>query len=95
MSIIVKNVTVPNCCASCQFAEEESLEWFTCYAQDCSLPMANRYVIDTNCPLTELPEHYGRLIDADVLIAEALTDGAYGYVDIKQIYDAPTIVEAE
>ena len=32
-----------------------------------------------------------RLIDADVLIDEANSDGAYGYVDAKQISDAPTI----
>ena len=32
-----------------------------------------------------------RLIDADALIEEALADGAYGYVDAKQIADAPTI----
>lgn len=48
-----------------------------------------------DCPLVELPEHHGRLIDADVLAAESLKDGAYGYVDTKEIYDAPTIVEAE
>ena len=32
-----------------------------------------------------------RLIDADTLIEEALTEGAYGYVDVKQIADAPTV----
>ena len=32
-----------------------------------------------------------RLIDANALIKEANTDGAYGYVDAKQIADAPTI----
>ena len=32
-----------------------------------------------------------RLIDADALIKEANADGAYGYVDAKQIADAPTI----
>ena len=32
-----------------------------------------------------------RLIDADALIEEALTEGAYGYVDAKQISEAPTI----
>ena len=32
-----------------------------------------------------------RLIDADALIEEALTEGAYDYVDAKQIADAPTI----
>ena len=32
-----------------------------------------------------------RLIDANALIDEANSDGAYGYVDAKQIADAPTI----
>ena len=32
-----------------------------------------------------------RPIDADALLAEAMVDGAYGYVDAKQIADAPTI----
>ena len=32
-----------------------------------------------------------RLIDADALIEEALTEGAYGYVDAKQIADAPAV----
>ena len=32
-----------------------------------------------------------RMIDADQLIKEANADGAYGYVDAKQIADAPTV----
>ena len=32
-----------------------------------------------------------RLIDADALMDEANSDGAYGYVDAKQISDAPTV----
>ena len=36
-----------------------------------------------------------RLIDADVLIDEANSDGAYGYVDAKQIADAPTVDAVE
>ena len=36
-----------------------------------------------------------RLIDADALIKEACADGAYGYVDAKQIADAPTIGAVE
>ena len=31
------------------------------------------------------------LIDANELIKEANEDGAYGYVDAKQIADAPTV----
>ena len=32
-----------------------------------------------------------RLIDADALMNEANSDGAYGYVDAKQISEVPTI----
>ena len=32
-----------------------------------------------------------RPIDADTLMDEANSDGAYGYVDAKQISDAPTV----
>ena len=32
-----------------------------------------------------------RLIDGDALMNEANSDGAYGYVDAKQIADAPTV----
>ena len=32
-----------------------------------------------------------RLIDGDALMCEANSDGAYGYVDAKQISEAPTI----
>ena len=35
------------------------------------------------------------LIDADALIKEALTEGAYGYVDALQIAIAPTIGAVE
>ena len=36
-----------------------------------------------------------RLIDADALIKEAYAEGAYGYVDAKQIEDAPTVDAVE
>ena len=36
-----------------------------------------------------------RLIDADALIKEANSDGAYGYVDAKQIADAPIVNAVE
>ena len=36
-----------------------------------------------------------RPIDADALMYEANSDGAYGYVDAKQISEAPTIDAVE
>lgn len=43
----------------------------------------------------EKTESEKRLIDANALIKEANADGAYGYVDAKQIADAPTIDAVE
>ena len=36
-----------------------------------------------------------RLIDADALIKEACAEGAYGYVDAKQIADAPLLMPCQ
>ena len=36
-----------------------------------------------------------RLIDADALMEKANSDGTYGYVDAKQISEAPTIGAVE
>ena len=36
-----------------------------------------------------------RLIDANALIEEAYAEGAYGYVDAKQIAEAPTVDAVE
>lgn len=41
------------------------------------------------------PSNEKRLIDANALIKEANADGAYGYVDAKQIADAPTMDAVE
>ena len=43
----------------------------------------------------EKPSNEKRLIDANALIKEANADGAYGYVDAKQIADAPTVDAVE
>lgn len=102
MSIVIKGMKIPESCLDCKFTKEKfsSLGRFI----NCCLGLGDvvgystgQHVDDRHpdCPLDELPEHHGRLIDADALIAESLKDGAYGYVDTKQIYDAPTIIEAE
>lgn len=89
MSVIVKGVNLPSSCAKCFIVCGDS----NCDDEDCFFKPEEK--IRENCPLGELPEHHGRLIDADVLLRESLADGAYGYVSTKQIYDAPTIIEAE
>lgn len=92
MSVLIKGMQMPKNCIGCvmvvgTFCQVLSIDVDPWY--DGSVKR------NDNCPLVELPEHHGKLIDADALVAESLMDGAYGYVDTKEIYDAPTIVEAE
>ena len=95
MSIVIKGIMMPTSCLDCPIYDNYN---YHCNLYSYGVPA--RYNYDSSkrpewCELEELPEHHGRLIDADVLAAESLKDGAYGYVDTKEIYDAPTIVEAE
>ena len=48
------------------------------------------------CPLVPIPP-YGRLIDADALttVTEMVNDEWKTYVEVFEIADAPTIIEAE
>lgn len=91
MSVLVKGMKMPKNCDECPVALSGKYcrinQTYTTYIK---LPFR-----PDHCLIVELPEHHGRLIDADVLATESLADGAYGYVDTKQIYDAETIIEAE
>ena len=93
MSVLINGMKIPKSCLDCPLYDDE--ESF-CKAQNEFLNMmiSNRGRA-ISCPLVELPEHHGDLIDRNDLIKESLADGAYGYVDTKEIYDAPTIVKAE
>ena len=46
------------------------------------------------CPLVSVPPH-GRLIDADELTGKAYMDGKLMCVEMDDIEEAPTIIEAE
>ena len=101
MSVLIKGMQIPDNCDVCLFSGWSNLNQTSCCKlkeyepgfQDYSI--AYRTQRSNICPLVDIPEHHGRLIDADALVAESLADGAYGYVDTKEIYVAPTIVEAE
>ena len=88
MSVLIKGMKMPEDCFSCPLKEEGFCNITNAYAGRINER-------NSDCPLVELPEHHGRIIDADVLATESLKDGAYGYVSTKQIYDAETIIEAE
>lgn len=52
--------------------------------------------IPDNCPMVEIPEPHGRLIDADVALENIdMADGGPCYVGKEGIDNTPTIIEAE
>ena len=58
--------------------------------------VGNRTICKNGCPLVALPDHHGRLIDADKLEPDAEYDeGEFWAYSVAQVCNAPTIVEAE
>ena len=68
MSVLIKGMKMPMNCDECPLGEYEDCEWFACSP----INMAYRHIAQCDrlddCPLVELPEHHGRLIDADALM---------------------------
>ena len=58
MSVLVKDMDLPENCFSCPLKEEGFCNITNAYA-------AQIYKRNSDCPLVELPEHHGRLIDVD------------------------------
>ena len=96
MSILIKGASLPESCKWCGLSSY--LKYYKCPFCDIikeDYP-ENRY---DGCPLVEVPEPHGRLIDGDDLITAfpANEDGA----DVKiasvrgTILHAPTVIEAE
>ena len=61
MSVLIKGMQMPEDCFSCPLKEEGFCNITNAYA-------AQVYKRNSDCPLVELPEHHGRLIDADRLM---------------------------
>ena len=61
MSVIVKGMEMPSGCQSCDFSDDETR---FCKAAKEYIPMLGKPEF---CPLVELPEKHGRLIDGDAL----------------------------
>lgn len=94
MSILIKGMRMPEDCFSCPLKEEGSCNITNAYA----VGINER---NSDCPLVELPETHGRLIDADELKDQYPHDSDWeypvntnGYV-VQTINEAPTIIEAE
>lgn len=90
MSILVKGMKMPDSCYHCKIAE--SCGHYIANYTDRRHP---------DCPLIALPEHHGRLVDADALIIDLMDRGLEGiqtddWAEIQQtVMEQLTIVEAE
>lgn len=67
MSVIIKGMTMPNTCYDCEFHQSGYPDW-------CDLSFISLDIDKTSrrpdwCPLVEIPDDHGDLIDRDALMA--------------------------
>ena len=85
MSVIIKGMDMPKCCADC-YVDEYAL----CGNLWAEVDVDKERHKD--CPLVEIPTPHGRLIDGDALMKTYEEENWMGYYCIGT---APTILEAE
>ena len=97
MSVLIKGMEIPKSCGVCIFDDYGHCIMTKRYSGGSA-----KHGRASFCPLVELPEKHGRLIDADALIAkygdwyteEGTETGFIGTLEML-LKDAPTVVEAE
>lgn len=94
MSVLIKGMKMPEDCFSCPLKEEGFCNITNAYAVGINKK-------NSDCPLVEIPETHGRLIDADELKDQYPHDSDWEYpvntneYVVQTINEAPTIIEAE
>ena len=84
MSVLVKGMKMPRDCYECKV-------WFECFDEK---PPFN--MIKSVCPLVEVKEPHGRLIDADELANKTFySKTSAPYITYRKFVNAPTVIEAE
>ena len=81
MSVLIKNMQMPEDCFSCPLKEEGVCNITNTYA-------GGIYERNSDCPLVEFPEHHGRLFDQDDVKAVL-----YDMPDTKDKWDAIALLE--
>lgn len=113
MSVVVKGMRIPESCTKCKFAyKEESYEpkegmFYSIGTCKDEIIKSNYYTMENKkyaysrpdyCPLIEIPEKHGRLIDADKLMDDIKKNSASYFADdfAREWVDVqPTVIEAE
>ena len=105
MSVLIRNMKMPENCLKCNL-------YGGMYPSGCnaaSLGIPKRYNYDASirpdwCPLVELPEKHGRLIDESIVLemirkSMGIKNLSFLYNAeksvVNEIYHAPTVIEAE
>lgn len=106
MSILIKNMTMPETCEDCPLQHSEYLECKITGENTWDWENAEAKYKSVNCPLVEIPPH-GRLIDAYELAIEILKLQKYRFsiedpeifvsrkAVMQAISDNPTVIEAD
>lgn len=95
MSIIIKGVDMPKNCMCCPFPHV-GVDWYYCYCPGVdgkAYDFKQAESIPDDCPLVEVPEKHGQLIDADMLMDDITffaEDFAREWLDVQ-----PMVIEAE
>lgn len=106
MSVIVKNMEMPKSCSDCRFYDDNH-DYPTCivtgYSRGYNWSPFNQRMPD--CPLVEISEPHGELIDRDSLLQEVHkrlllctkyeNDFQKPYEIIRAIETAPVIIQKE
>lgn len=113
MGIYIKGLELPECCDKCPFKSYVGVDHLECKITGYRFYVwevgwgDKPYTRHESCPLIEIPDKHGRLIDADALYEEM----SKGYLDIKEhdgisaamtyacgmhdVKHAPTVIEAD
>lgn len=101
MSVLIKDMQMPDNCDVCLFSDWSNLHQTSCCKlkeyepgfQDYSI--AYRTQRSNICPFVDIPDHHGRLIDADEIEIPSLETVNDQYLVFDAIKDAQTVFEAE
>ena len=99
MSVLIREMKMPSECRKC-FMMDYGIMTGETYCKVNGKTLAESYrPIEFDgrpdwCPLVELPEKHGRLIDADE-ICFSMTNGTDQDIAEEAVREAPTVIEAE
>ena len=91
MSVLIKGMKMPDNCGECKFLCSENFKSW-CHVTDRDDIFID--VLPDWCPLVELPEHHGRLVDQEDI--SKMIRNPYEWKEVMRWVDnAQTIIEAE